>query len=185
MIVFFEEYINERFLNLTKRQEKERYLDEVWDILELSYSYIGGIKGNTKENLIDNSGLWKLIKKDDKIVAVSIYKKAPTDDYEDRKGILLGSDGSSVGKLWLKKIIDEDILFDRSWGEVSGKMELLMQRLGYKFNSNKYAKLLFPDKEIELDDDGIHYYRLIDGEKIKKVLVGNLDKVLRSRGVNV
>jgi len=181
--MFFEEYINERFLNLVNRKEKEQYLDEVWDILELSYSYIGGIKGNTKEDIISDSGLWKLIKNEGKIIAVYIYKKSPVNDYEDRKGILVGSDGSSLGKLWLKKIIDEDILFDRSWGEVSGKLELMMQRLGYKFNSNEYAKKLFPDKDIELDDDGIHNYRIIGGERLKKVLVGNLDKVLKARGL--
>jgi len=185
MILFFEEYINEKFINIIDKEKKEAYLDEVWAILELSYSYLGGIKGNTKENIIQNSGLWKLIKDNGKIVAAYIYKKSPSNDYEDRKGILIGSDGSEIGKKWLKKIIDEDILFDRSWGEVSGKLEVLMQRLGYKFNSNKYAKILFKDKQIELDSDGIHYYRDIDGVKIKKALVGNLDKVLKSRGENL
>ncbi len=46
--IILEEFLNERFLNLTGNEEKSEYLDEVWDMIELSYAYIGGPKGATK-----------------------------------------------------------------------------------------------------------------------------------------
>ncbi len=50
------------------------------------------------------------------------------------------TDGSSLGKQWLKKIIEEDALGDRIWGEVSGKLAGLLKKYGFKFQSNEYAK---------------------------------------------
>lgn len=178
-----EEFLNERFLNITKSEEKKQYLDDVWDMIELSYAYIGGPKGATKENLIEASGLWKLVRKDGKIVASAIYKKTPYNEYEDRKGMYYATDGSSLGKQWLKKIIEEDALGNRVWGEVSGKLAGLLQKYGFKFQPNEYAKLLMPNKDIELDSDGIHYYRKLNNsdKKVKKALIGNVERALRLR----
>lgn len=147
-IIFLEEFLKERFINITSSKQKKEYLEKVWDMIELSYAYIGGPKGATKETLINSSGLWKLVRKDGEIIAAAIYKKTPYNDYEDRKGLYYATDGTSLGKKWIKKIIEEDILGNRIWGEVSGKMETLMNKYGMKLQPNKYAKLLMPDKDI-------------------------------------
>ena len=50
-----EEFINEHFVTLTKKEDMKKYADEVWDILQQSYKYCGGIAGiNNVDELIDD-----------------------------------------------------------------------------------------------------------------------------------
>ncbi len=40
----YKEYINETFVNLIgDNQDKQKYVDEVWNLLQKSYADIGGI----------------------------------------------------------------------------------------------------------------------------------------------
>ena len=48
-MISFKEYVNEKlllekYLNTVKRTGKEKYAQQVWDILQYSYRDIGGIK---------------------------------------------------------------------------------------------------------------------------------------------
>ena len=79
----------EHVINTSSRQDKLKYKDEVWNILQLSYQYIGGIKGSgfsSADEMVEKIPYWKLVKKNDKIVAVMLYK-----DKNGRKMVACGS----------------------------------------------------------------------------------------------
>ena len=86
--------LTERFLTLISNSERSKYLDIVWDMLEKSYAKIGGFKSvDSKDTLIKETSLWKLVRKNNKIVAVSIYS-----DKLGRKAIGGATDGTDEGK---------------------------------------------------------------------------------------
>ena len=37
-----ENLLTERFVNLSNRDELSQYIDEIWDIMQESYKYLGG-----------------------------------------------------------------------------------------------------------------------------------------------
>lgn len=45
MVSFKEFLLNESYKNLTSREEKEKYAEEVYSLLQSAYSKIGGLKG--------------------------------------------------------------------------------------------------------------------------------------------
>ena len=158
----------ERFYNIFDPDAKSEYVDDIWDMLEKAYAYVGGYKGAAdKAELMYDSGLWKIIKRNGHITAFRIYK-----DAFGRKGIATASDGTIRGKKDLDLITNQDIEKKRSWSEVSDKAEGYMIRHGAVPVSNTYARMLLPGKEITLDKDGIHYFRKIKGEVHRKVIVG-------------
>jgi hypothetical protein len=160
----------ERFVNLHTKQEMAPYIDTIWDILQKSYAPIGGfLTASSKEDLMNKTGLAKLVRKDDKIVAVKIYK-----DDRGRKSIAAGTDGSEEGKKWLIKMFQEDIKLDRAWGEFSGKAEHLMLKHGGVPMPNVLAAQLLGKPIISLNPDGFHYTREIMGEPHEKILIGTM-----------
>jgi hypothetical protein len=85
------ELINERFVNLNSNQLID-YIDPVWNILQKSYAPIGGFKtASSRQDLLKKVNFAKLVKKNDKIIAVRLYK-----DQNGRKGIAGGTDGSGT-----------------------------------------------------------------------------------------
>ena len=115
-----EQLITEHFVNCKTDEEMQQYADVVWKLLEKAYEYCGGIKNvDGPEQLIADTHLWKLYRKDGEIKAVIVY----TDRKGGRKMCLLGSDGSEDGRKTLKKMMEDDFkLKDRqSWVGVSGK----------------------------------------------------------------
>jgi len=115
----YKEYISEKYVNLIGDDEgKEKYVDEVWDLLQKSYAPIGGIGGSgfkNKQDMIDNVPFWKLGVKNGKVVAVNLYK-----DKGGRKSVAFGSDGSPASVPVVKDIIASDL--SRSFGEKSKAM---------------------------------------------------------------
>jgi len=167
--------LNETYINVFDKQDKQKYIDEVWDILQLTYKPIGGFKSaGSKEELIDDSWLWKLVRKNNKIIAVAVYK-----DKLGRKAIAKGSNGTEEGKIAIKKIYLDDVnLKDRdSWVEFSGAAEKLMLRYGATPIPNTLAKTILNKDIINLNSDGFHYTRLIAGEPHEKILLGNIKSV--------
>lgn len=158
----------EHYVNLKTADEKKEYVDEVWDLLQKAYELAGGFKSaNSKQHLIDDSSLWKLVRRDGKIVAANLYK-----DAFGRKMIACATDGSVKGKQDLKKIKSDDLKLQRAWGEASGKVESLFLKLGAVPLSNKFAAKLTKKEILGYDVDGIHYTRLIGGEPHSKVIFG-------------
>lgn len=166
--------ILETFVNLREKKDIAKYIDVIWDILQDSYESIGGFKSaKSKEDLIEKTGLAKLVRKEGRIVALRIYK-----DELGRKSIAGGTDGSALGRLWFLKICEEDIKLNRAWGEVSGKMEHIMLKRGATPIPNTMVAKILGKPIISLDPDGYHYTREIMGEPHTKMMIGDVDELL-------
>ena len=168
--------ITERFINLFDKKDIEPYLPQIWDIMQRTYEPIGGFKtAQTPEELLDKTYLAKLVRKNGKIVAASLYS-----DKYGRKAIATGSDGSNEGKTAVKQMYFEDVKMGRAWGEFSGKPEELLLRYGGIPIPNEYAEEILGKKILSKDPDGFHYTRIINGEPITKMIIGNVKKDLAS-----
>jgi hypothetical protein len=168
--------INEHFVTCFEPADMEKWLDQVWNMLEEAYKYCGGVKGITKEALIPESDLWKLVKRGNKITAALLY----TLKRGGRKACYMASDGTDQGKRDLNMIIFEDArMTDRdAWAEVSGRAIKVFLRNGHLPVPNTVAREIMKDKEFdELKDDGWFYTRKIGGEPKTKIMVS------RARGV--
>lgn len=149
----YQTFITERFLNYFPKDKAGRNenVDAVWDILQASYKAIGGIHGSgfsSKEDMINNIPFWKLVRKNNKIVAVAFYKEK-----SGRKFVAGGTDGSEDGKTGLFQILKDDLLRHRAFGELSDRMlSFLVKQLGYE-TIKKFA--IHPDKLRTFVDDEI------------------------------
>ena len=124
-----ESLITEHFVNCKNESEMKQYGNIVWKILQNAYEYCGGIKNvNSVDDLIKDTHLWKLYRKNNEIKAVICY----TDRKGGRKLCLLGQDGSDEGRKMLKKMLEDDFkLKDRnSWGGFSGKAAITALKHG-------------------------------------------------------
>lgn len=158
----------EHYVNLLTTEEKEKYVDQVWDMLQKAYAPIGGFKSaSSKEELISDSNLWKLVRRGGKIVTVMIYK-----DKHGRKSIACATDGTDQGKADLMKTKDDDSRLRRAWAEVSGAVERIMIKTKATPVPNKYAAKLTGKEILGYDVDGVHYTRLIAGEPHVKAIYG-------------
>jgi hypothetical protein len=115
----FKQYISENYKNLIgskSKTDREKWVDQVWNILQMSYAPIGGIKGSgfsSKQDMIDNIPFWKLYIKNDKVVAAVFYK-----DKGGRKSVAIATDGSDLGKKIVGDIFKASL--GVSYGEKSG-----------------------------------------------------------------
>jgi len=170
--------LSESVKNITKEEDKRKYADQVWDMMQRSYAKVeGGFKSFTDiEDMVNDSGLWKIIvrggtqEKEGHISAISIYK-----DKNGRKGVASATDGTTQGgRDYLNEIRTNDIMLMRSWGEVSGKPEeALKKKFGRDvFIPSKYAEKLTGKKIISYNEDGYHYTRLIGDSPAEKIMYG-------------
>jgi hypothetical protein len=168
----FKEFITETYINAIQPDQKQKYAKKVWDILQASYASLPGgfATAATVEELIEKSQLWKMVRKDGRIVAVQIYK-----DQYGRKGIAGGTDGSEIGKKEFNKIVADDIRLNRSWAEVSGKPEQIMIKLGAQPIPNSLAAILTGKEILSRSPDGFHYTRLIAGKPYEKIIFGTVN----------
>lgn len=173
-----KEYLNEaliceHFVNALTKEDMKKYADEVWAILTKAYEYCGGMAGmDSVDQLIDETDMWKMVRKNGKIVAVNTYSGKRS----GRKICYGGQDGSEEGKRAFKKILEEDFkLKDReSWAEVSGAMEVTALKQGAMPIPAYIAELIMKDKKFDkIYDDGFHYTRMIGGHPHTKLMVGN------------
>ncbi len=168
--------LKEAYVNLISEEDKEKYSDVVWEILQKTYAPLGGFKSaSSKEELIKDSFLWKLVRRNNKIVAVAIYK-----DKYGRKGIAKGCDGSIDGKKALISIIREDMKLDRSWGEVSGKLADIMIAKGGIPVPNTLAATITGKNIISLNPDGYHYTRMIGDQPHEKIIIAGGQETLKN-----
>lgn len=167
-----EMLVNEHFVNCHDRSDMKKYADDVWKILVRSYEYCGGMAGmDSPEQLIDETSMWKLVRRDGKIVACIVY----TDKRGGRKACYAGSDGSEQGTKDLLKIMNEDSLLpDReAWGEYSGKAASTMIKQGATPVPASIAKEVMKDKKfLEIKPDGYYYTRNIGGHPHTKIMMG-------------
>lgn len=171
--------LNEHYVTLTNNNDMNKYVDIVWNMLQAAYKDIGGfLTAKTKDELIKKSSLWKLVRRNNNIVAVAIY----TSKKGGRKLIAVATDGTTIGKDALYSIIKEDIKMmnqRQAWAEVSGKMEYLYNKMGGVVIPSKYVQNILKDKEIFGQKDDGHYSRNIENEPHEKIMFGWIDPEIK------
>jgi len=128
----FKQFLNEKMDNLFTTDQKQRYAQQVWDILQTSYKQAGGIHGSgfkNIEDMINNIPFWKISRTGDTVKAVVMYKEKL-----GRKSVAGGTDGTPEGKEALAKMKEDELKTGRSFGEISDAALLFnIKKLGYKF----------------------------------------------------
>jgi len=114
----FKDYIliEESFKNLLKDEDKDKYKQEVWDILQKSYAKVkGGLQGSgfqSPDTMVKKIAMWKLGFRNNKLVSVAMYK-----DKFGRKRVAVGTTGKDGIKLLANNVAAD---FQRAYGEQSG-----------------------------------------------------------------
>lgn len=191
----FKSFLTERFVNLFDENDKQKYKDEVFSLLQKAYAPMGGIKGSGFKNADDmakNIPMWKLVRKNDKIIAGVLYK-----DKEGRKRVASFTDGTPEGQKQLAEIMKNDL--DRAFMEVSERsFGFLRKTLGdetllkYAIDPTKAKELLKEKDEdwnFNVPDDDPHimkapklkkyfYQRKIGGHFHTKIMLGKHGKTI-------
>ena len=173
-----QQLLTERILNITSSEDKQKYGKQVYAILQKSYEKIGGLKGSgftSVEDMINNIPFWKIVKKGDDVVAVHMYK-----DKSGRKMVACGSDMSKQGRDITKRFLLDDILRDRAYMEVSGRVLTYIKSILTDDEFKKYAipaekvKEVFANKQIEIVSEYEYKRQLGSGDEEVKVMFGTL-----------
>ena len=88
--------LTEGVINLFTSDQKRKYAQEVFDMIDRAYSYAGGIKANgldSPQGMIDNAPMWKVGKTEGEINSAILYK-----DKGGRKLVLAATNGTIEGK---------------------------------------------------------------------------------------
>ncbi len=183
-IKLFEEFfannytqLNEKFVNLFQEdsEEKRRYMNDIWEILQQSYAPIGGIKGSgfrSPEDML-NIPMWKIIKSDGKVIGCVLYK-----DKNGRKSVACGTDGSEKAKKLLRNTISANLL--NSWSERSGAA-LFSTIKAADLTGRDLKKYLIPSEEVQklLPED---YLKKVKGNEAEVLsVIDEKDKTLYQR----
>jgi hypothetical protein len=150
----------ERYITLIAPDQKEKYKDVVWDILQKSYKDIGGFwTHKNPEELIQLTSVWKLAKKNGEIVAAAVYR-----DKFGRKCVGLGSNGTFIGIEALMGIMAEDQnpKLRRAWIEISPRLERMWKKIGGNRLNTNVIKALMRSADISPVDE-YRYERHIAG----------------------
>ena len=171
----------ERYVNATDKRSIAMHANIAWDMIDKSYSKIGGSGARGPQDVIDETDLLKLVRKNKRYVAVNCYKRTK----QGSKLFCGATDGSPEGKQALIDMFKQDFELSgndlrnrykyrrNTYVEVSEAPEhILIDKLGCKPISNKLAGKILNKQILELIDDGIHYVRLIAGKPRTKCLVG-------------
>lgn len=168
---FIQQLLTESYRNLFSPSEKQRWAEQVWDILQQSYQSVGGLKGdgfNSMQDMINNIPMWKINTEDEQVKSVVMYK-----DKGGRKLVAVGTDGSQEGKKRLKDAMKNE--FSRSYSEVSGPLLAFIKRnfpelyQRYKIPVEQAEEIL--GKKLEPVNDYM-YKREIGGDRVEKELIG-------------
>ena len=181
------EILTERILTLQTHAEKQKYVDQVWDVLQKSYASIGGFgtAADTSE-LINRFPLWKIVIRNGNITAVKVEKSQ-----YGRKSVGVGTDGTSQGKKDIRMLIQTDISMKHTWAETSGKPESLYRKMGANPIPAKFAEFLTRHSILSIAPDGYHYTRLFNRTPYEKIIYGFADitaddiKALETYGIDV
>lgn len=165
---------------LSQASDRLLYLDPAWDILSESYQDVpGGLLFNDKFDLLDKTMMWKVILKNNELMALTVFKAKM-----GLKLVAMGADREHFGKMAVDALA-KSIDLKHVWMEVSGKAEtFVMKRCNakkYLIENNRASVLL--KKEIALNKDGYHYVREISGIEKEKLIVGtpynaNIDHIV-------
>lgn len=194
--VISESYLTEKFINLFTKEEKDQYKDEVYEFLKQAYAAIGGLKGSgfsSADDMARNIPMWKLSRRNGKIVAGVLYK-----DKGGRKIVASFTDGTDEGRSQLADILKNE--FKRSYTEVSEAALGFIRKVAGVETISKFViprekvkqmlKLKDDEFRIEVPEDDKNvkslptlkdyfYQRKIGGEFHTKIMMGNPTKIIR------
>jgi hypothetical protein len=117
----FKSFIAEGFTNLIfskQDEDRKKYAKQVWDLIQMSYASIGGIKGSgfsSIDDMIATIPFWKLFFEGKTLKVAILYK-----DRNGRKAIAVGTDGSPKALKVLASAMRDS--FKVSFGEYSKAM---------------------------------------------------------------
>lgn len=171
-----QQYLTETIDNYFDVEDKQKYAQQVWDIIQKSYAPVGGIHGRgfeSIENMIKKIPMWKIFRRGDDIKVAMMYK-----DRGGRKRVAIATDGSKEAKQILAKMLMDEYKTGRSFGEVSDNSLKFIRK---QFTENEFKKFVIPVKIVKqlLPDDEIHdvdgyfYTRNISGHHHMKLMLGN------------
>ena len=112
--------LNESIKTLFADDERLAIADEVLSMARENYKRAGGIKGdgvNSPEELVASTKLWKIIRRNNKMIGGILYK-----DRGGRKGVLMFHDKSDQAKRDIAKLIEDDLRLNRAFYEVSANI---------------------------------------------------------------
>lgn len=154
----FKSFINEGFVNVVLDRDTDtrlKYAGAVWDLLQRTYSKIGGIKGSgfsSKEDMIASIPMWKLYVRNGKIIVCVLYK-----DKSGRKAVAIATDGTKQASKILASVMKSD--FKVAFGEYSKAMLVfIFKNTNFKI-LEPYILLpsevatLYPDEDIAIPTD--------------------------------
>jgi hypothetical protein len=158
----------EHVVNIFDKEPKREYLERILPLIRRTYQHLGGIDNVNFRKLILDSGKWKLVKRGEDITAGVLYR-----DLKGNKIRLVFSDGTPAGKADVKKILQDDLIHGRAWVEASGPLEKYLLSIGApKVKATLAPKILGRDL-VEIEDDGFHYKRFINGKVLTKIIIGH------------
>jgi hypothetical protein len=146
------EILVERFINLIgdrDQAQKQKYKQQVFDVLQRSYASIGGIKGSgfgSPDEMVQQIPFWKLATKNGELVAVTLYK-----DKQGRKAVASGTDGTELGKHMLQNMVAAEP--KRSYSEKS-KAALAVAMKSMSVQDQKQY-LIKPDQVSKITGDPV------------------------------
>lgn len=148
--------------------------DQLWNMLEASYSNIGGLRTyRDKTNFIGMARFAKVVYDGDDLVACATYRRID-DSY---KMVAIGCEQTERGKSAIQMLVRDDISSCdmRFWAEVSGAIEHYFKKHnGYPMPNTLAPLILGMDEcSIEISEtDKVHYTRMISGERFQKMIFG-------------
>jgi hypothetical protein len=113
------EFLTERFFNAINTNDKTKYAQVIWDMIQRSYAEIGGIHGsgfNNIEDMINSNYMFKVGLSAGTPVMATIYKNKDG----SRKKVAMGTDGSEEGLAMAKQTLKAELSTGRAYGEFSG-----------------------------------------------------------------
>ena len=172
---------NERYVNLFKKKEKEKYVAEILKMLHKSYAAIGGIKGlDNDDELTDDDTTWikcDVDTKNNHIRALVVYS---SEVKNMRKVRFVAQDGTAEGKKALYRMIEDDFkrperknLFAECSTEKMVAINLKRGAIPVPAKIAKETLDMYNKKIKEFRDDGYFYTRVIGSVPLTKVLLIN------------
>lgn len=178
-MLLFNEFLNETVISPGFKPEheplREKHRQEIHDILHNSYKSIGGYSGHPSGSKEESDAIHhdithtaiKATRHNGKVTSAVLYKKQ-----HGRKIVGIGTDGSEHGKKGVVQTLTSDHRQKRAWGEVSGKVEHLANKIGFPKLKAHHTTALIGKHTIH-SDDGEHYTRSIGGHNHEKVGIGH------------
>jgi len=161
---------------LNSKELFDSYAEKIWEMLQISYEPLGGIKSyHSYKDFVKKGHLANVIlDSDGTMLACETYRKIEGSN----KIVACGCDQTPKGKLALQQLVQSNIvnLDLHFWSEVSGAMEHYFKKYnGYPMLNTMASEILnLPQSEITLMDDNVHYERAIgeDREIYCKMIFG-------------